>query len=48
MSQTQNLEVAQSFLAALARDDAPENVASLFTENVEWMVQNRMACSSLA
>jgi hypothetical protein len=36
MSQTQNLEVAQSFLAGLARDDAPENVASLFTENVEW------------
>lgn len=36
MSRTQNLEVAQSFLAGLARGDAPENVASLFTENVEW------------
>lgn len=38
MSQEQNIEVAQSFLASLGRGDAPESVAALFTEDVEWHI----------
>lgn len=38
MTQEQNLTIAQEFLGKLGSGDTPENVAALFSENLEWNV----------
>ena len=38
MAQEQNLAIAEDFLARMGRGEAPEKVAELFSEDLEWEI----------